>query len=450
MSNQVAALPGSGGVRSVSQGHDVESPQEQALFAKINWRILPLLLIVYCFAYIDRVNVGFAQLQMKHELHFSDQVFALGAGMFFVGYLIFEVPSNMLLEKIGARKTLLRIMVLWGACATGMAWVTTPWQFYTLRFLLGAFEAGCFPGVVLYFTYWYPQARRGRAISIFMTSTVIAGILVGPLNGALLKFAHGFLGMHGWQWMFIANGAPCLLIGVLCYFLLSDSPAQAKWLTEYEKILLADRLARDGVPVGMDKRTALHKLLRDPKIYVFALVNFLFLGAVYVLVFWAPTLIQSWGVKDLFHIGLLKAVPSIVGAIGMVLVSRNSDRLNEQRWHFVACVALIVACLLGIAALDGSLVGSLALFSVASIGTASMTPLLYAYLSNYLPKESAAVGFALIPSLAGIAPIMTPSISTWILTTTGDNKYCLFFVAALYAAAGLIMAFAARRPKTST
>lgn len=426
-----------------------ESAEEKALFAKINWRILPLLLIVYCFAYIDRVNVGFAQLQMKHELNFSDQVFALGAGMFFVGYLLFEVPSNMLLEKVGVRKTLLRIMVLWGACATAMAWVTTPWQFYTLRFLLGAFEAGCFPGVVLYFTYWYPQARRGRAIAIFMTSTVIAGILIGPLNGALLKFAHGFLGMQGWQWMFIVNGAPCLLIGFLCYFLLSDSPTQAGWLTPAEKGLLARRLAKDAPSRGIDKRTALRSLLRDPKLYVFSLINFLFLGAVYVLVFWAPTLIQSWGVKDLFHIGLLKAVPSIVGAIGMVLVSRSSDRHNEQRWHFVVCVVLIVCCLLGMAALNGGLAGSLALFSIASIGTASMTPLFYAYLSNYLSKESAAVGFAVIPSLAGIAPIMTPSISTWILTTTGDSRYCLIFVAALYAAAGVIMAFAARRPKAT-
>ena len=199
------------GVHVAKGGHLVETPAEKALFSKVNWHILPMLLVAYVFAYIDRVNVGFAQLQMKSELHLSDAVFALGAGLFFVGYFLFEVPSNMALEKIGARKTLLRIMVCWGLCATAMAYVTSPWQFYVLRFLLGAFEAGFFPGCILYFTYWYPSARRGRVISIFMTATVLAGILVGPFNGAVMKFGHGFLGQHGWQWMFIANGLPCLV-----------------------------------------------------------------------------------------------------------------------------------------------------------------------------------------------------------------------------------------------
>ncbi|SPA55966.1 MFS transporter [Cupriavidus taiwanensis] len=425
----------------------VESPEEKALFSKINWHILPLLLIAYCFAFIDRVNIGFAQLQMKGELHFSDQVFALGAGMFFVGYLLFEVPSNMLLERIGARKTILRIMLCWGACATGMAWVSEPWQFYTLRFLLGAFEAGFFPGVVLYFTYWYPPARRGRAIAVFMTSTVVSGILIGPVNGALMKFGHGFLGYQGWQWMFIVNGAPCLLIGFLCYLCLSDRPAEAKWLSSEQKKLLADRLARGGGSGGGSHKGALGALLRDPKVYVLSFICFLYLGAVYVLVFWVPTLIQSWGVQDVFHIGLLQGIPNIVGAAGMILMSRSSDRNNERRWHFVAGVVLIAAGLLGIAWLNGGVAESIALLSIATIGTASMTPLFFSFVSEYLPKEQAASGLALVSSLANIAPMVTPSISTWLRTSTGSNASSLLLVVALYAAAAVIMVFAARRPK---
>jgi MFS family permease len=428
----------------------LESSAEQALFSKINWRILPLLVAVYCFAFIDRVNIGFAQLQMKGDLNFSDQVFALGAGLFFVGYILFEVPSNMLLEKIGTRKTLLRIMVLWGLCATSMAWVKEPWQFYTLRFLLGAFEAGCFPGVMLYFTYWYPPERRGRAIAVFMTSTVISGILIGPINGALMKFGHGFMGFEGWQWMFVANGLPCLLIGLLCYLCLSDSPGQAKWLNAEEKRLLAERLARDGVIAGKARhdKGAMRALLRNPMLYVFSLVNFLFLGAVYVLVFWTPTLIHSWGVKDVFHIGLLAAIPNIVGAVGMMLMSRSSDRHSERRWHFVGGVGLIAIGLLGIAFLQPGVAGSIALLAVATIGTASMTPLFYAYLADYFPRAQAAVGLAIVPSLADIAPIMTPSIGTWLRTSYG-NTASLFFIVALYVAAGVIMAFAARRLKAA-
>jgi MFS family permease len=426
----------------------VESAEEKALFSRINWHILPLLVTVYCLAFIDRVNIGFAQLQMKGELGFSDQVFALGAGMFFVGYILFEVPSNMLLEKIGTRKTLLRIMVLWGLCATSMAWVTAPWQFYTLRFLLGAFEAGCFPAVVLYFTYWYPPARRGQAIAVFMSSTVISGILVGPLNGALMKFGQGVLGFHGWQWMFIVNGLPCLVVGLLCYACLSNSPAEAAWLSPAEKKLLA----RDGVSLGdgVHKRAALRALLRDPKLYVFSLINFLFLGAVYVLVFWTPTLIHSWGVKDVFYIGLLAAIPNIVGAIGMMLMSRSSDRRNERRWHFVAGVVLIAVGLLGIAFLNGGVATSIVLLSIATIGTASMTPLFYAFVSDYLPKEQAAVGLAVIPSLADIAPIVTPSIGTWLRTSTGSNSASLYFIVALYVASAVVMFFAARGPKTAS
>ncbi|MCY1273557.1 putative tartrate transporter [compost metagenome] len=428
----------------------VGSDTEKAIFSKVDWHILPLLLVAYCFAYVDRINVGFAQLQMKHDLHFGDHIFALGAGLFFVGYFLFEVPSNLVLEKIGARKTILRIMLCWGACATAMAWVTTPWQFYALRFLLGAFEAGFFPGAILYFTFWYPPERRGRVIATFMTATAIAGILVGPLNGALMKFGQGMLGYHGWQWMFIVNGAPCILIGVLAYLLLSDGPAKAAWLTDQEKRILIERLARDRVAAPPAGHGALRTLLGDPKIYVLSTVYFLMSGAVYALLFWAPSMIASWGVADVFHVGLLKALPSIVGAIGMVLIGRSSDHMNDRRWHYVFCVGLIAVNLVAMGFANDDLVWSMIFYCLGSIGIASLTPLFFAFVSEYLSKETAAAGIALISSLGNLGPALTPSISTWILNATGQNRYSLFFIVALYVVAAIIMAVAAQPGRQAT
>jgi MFS family permease len=264
-----------------------------------------------------------------------------------------------------------------------------------------------------------------------------------------MKFGHGFLGLQGWQWMFIANGLPCLLIGFLCYVCLSDSPAQAPWLSAGEKKLLNERLASDGATAGRNSHGsgAVRALLRNPLLYVFSLINFLFLGAVYVLVFWTPTLIHSWGVKDVFHIGLLAAIPNIVGAVGMLLMSRSSDHHNERRWHFAGGVALIAAGLLGIAFLAPGVPGSIVLLSIATIGTASMTPLCYALIADYLPREQAAIGLAAIPSIANVAPMVTPAIGAWLRTSTGGNTASLLFIVGLYAAAAVVMIFAVRRPK---
>ncbi|MFT3777480.1 MAG: MFS transporter [Ottowia sp.] len=423
----------------------IETEAEKKIYSKVNWHILPLLLVAYVFAFIDRVNIGFAQLQMKTDLHLSDAVFALGAGLFFVGYFLFEVPSNLALEKIGARKTILRIMICWGACATAMAWVNAPWQFYVLRFLLGAFEAGFFPGVILYFTFWYPTARRGRAIAIFMTATALAGVLVGPLNGALMKYGEGFLGYHGWQWMFIANGVPCLIIAVLVFFMLVDSPAEAKWLTAEEKKILIDRVEGEKTSTGGHGHGAMRTLLKDPKVFILALTYFLMSAAVYALLFWAPTLIRSWGVADVFQIGMLKAVASVCGIIGMVLIGRSSDRLNDRRWHFAFAISCIVAGLGLIAMLAPSLGPSLALYSLATVGTSAATPLFFAFVSEYLSKETAAGGIALISSLGNLGPAISPSISTWILTTTGEAKYSLLFIISLYILAAIIMVAVARK-----
>ena len=200
----------------------------ESLYSKVSWRIMPLLLISYMVAYLDRINIGYAQLQMKQTLAFGDAVYGLGAGIFFLGYFLFEVPSNLLLEKIGARKTLLRIMVLWGLTAAAMMFVTTPLQFYVARFLLGVFEAGFFPGIILYFTYWYPSVRRGQVIAIFMSATTIVSVIAGPLCGGTLKYFNGVSGLAGWQWLFLVQGLPAIVLGVVIYLLLEDKPADAR------------------------------------------------------------------------------------------------------------------------------------------------------------------------------------------------------------------------------
>lgn len=423
---------------------NLKDPAFKAIFAKIDWRVIPLLLVAYIVAYLDRINIGYAQLQMKQTLPFDDAVYGLGAGIFFIGYFIFEVPSNLLLEKIGARKTLLRIMVLWGLAAVAMMFASTPLRFYVVRFLLGAFEAGFFPGVILYFTYWYPSARRGQVIAIFMTATTIASVFAGPLCGAILKYFDGFTGLHGWQWLFLVQGLPAVVLGFLVFFLLEDKPAQAKWLSAEEKSLLDDAFQHDVKDVETERTSTFGQCLRDPRVYALSLVYFLLLGATYTMVFWVPTLIQSWGVKDFFLIGVYAAIPNAVGIIGMILIGRNSDAWRERRWHYAACMLIAAVGLFVTSLLQGNLVSSILALSFAVIGIASATPLFFALVSEYLSAGAAAGGLALISSLGNLGPAVSPSINGLIVKQTSDNIYSLYFVISLYLLSAAVLLLSIR------
>src|SRR5258706_5306745 len=417
----------------------LENPEFKAVFSKIDWRIIPLLLIAYMVAYLDRINIGYAQLQMKQTLTFDDAVYGLGGGVFFIGYFLFEVPSNLLLEKIGARKTLLRIMVLWGLAATAMMFVSTPLQFYVVRFLLGAFEAGFFPGVILYFTYWYPSVRRGQVIAIFMSATTIVSVIAGPLCGFILKYFDGFSGLHGWQWLFFVQGLPAIILGLLVYLLLKDKPDQASWLSKDEKAVLDDAFQHDVKDVEGEAEGTFWQMLRDPKAYLLALVYFLLLGATYTMVFWLPTLIHSWGVKDLFLVGIYAGIPNAAGVVGMILIGRHSDKWHERRWDFAACVAIAAVGLFITTLLEGNLVGSILALSFAVIGIASATPLFFALTSEYLSAGAAAGGLAFISSLGKLGPALSPSINGFILRATDDDIYSMYFVMALYLLSGMIL-----------
>src|ERR1700733_14297640 len=309
------------------------------LFAKVSWRILPFLILCYMIAFLDRINIGYAQLQMKQTLTFSDATYGFGAGIFFIGYFLFEVPSNLLLERIGVRKTLLRIMFTWGIVSTAMAFVQTPMQFYIARFLLGVLEAGFFPGIILYLTYWYPSGRRGQIIALFLAATAISSVIAGPLSGATMKYFNDIEGWHGWQWLFISQGLPATILGLVPHFDLPDKPEDAKCLNAEEKTPLRFQLDHDHNDVETASHAGFFEMLKDPKVYGLAFTYFLLLGATYTMGFWIPSLIKSWGVADLFHVGLLATLPQIAGIIGTILMGRHSDKTRERRWHYAACVA---------------------------------------------------------------------------------------------------------------
>lgn len=440
--NPVAANTSGASSAPVPGGHSADHVEE--VYSKVGWRLMPLLLVCYAVAYLDRINIGYAQLQMKQTLDFGTAAYAFGAGIFFVGYLLFEVPSNLMLEKIGARKTLLRIMFCWGIVAAAMMFVTTPMQFYIGRFLLGAFEAGFFPGMILYLTFWYPPARRGQMIAIFLAATTAMSIVAGPLCGAILKYMDGVNGWHGWQWLFLLEGLPASILGIVCYLYLQDKPEDADWLNANEKKVLRDHLDHDHGLVAGAAHGSFWQMLRDPKVYVLSLAYFMAIGGIYTLVFWIPTLIKSWGVADLMLIGIYSAIPNVFGLIGMILIGRSSDRHNERRWHYVA-VALTGAVGLAITTLtQGHLVMSLIGLSIATVGLVTLTPLFFTITSEYLPRATAAGGIALISSLGNLGSAAGPSVAGAITASTGNPLSSTYMVMTMFTLAGLIVMLAVR------
>lgn len=425
------------------------APQLDSLYTKIRWRLLPLLMFCYMIAFLDRVNIGYAQLQMKQTLPFGDAVYGLGAGIFFIGYFLFELPSNLMLKRSGVRKTLLRIMFCWGLVAAAMMFVATPWQFYTLRFLLGAFEAGFFPGVILYFTYWFPAPRRGQVIAIFMTAAAVAGLIAGPLSGGILKYLNGVAGYSGWQWMFVIQGLPACVLGLVAYLYLQDSPEQAKWLNAGEKRLLNEDMARDLKNARNKSQDSLAQMFRDPKVYLLSMAYFMFLGATYMLVFWMPTLIQGWGSKDLLHVGLMTTIPNIVGIIGTVLIGLHSDKHRERRWHFVGCMGVAVSGLAIATLLNGHLLLSVAALGLAYVGIKAATPIFFALVSEYLSVAATAGGIAFISSLGNLGPAVTPWLNGVINSHTGGHVSSMYLGIVMYLSAGLLVLITARTVKAA-
>lgn len=317
--------------------------EADATYRKVLCRIMPFMMLCYIVSFIDRANIGFAKLHFISDLKFNDAIYGVGAGIFYVGYILFEVPSNMLLHKRGVRQTLLRIMVLWGILSTCMAFMLTANHFYIMRFLLGAAEAGMFPGMLLYLTYWVPLNRRARFNALFTASIPLAGMIGGPLSGWIMHTFEGVAGMKGWQWMFIIEGSPAVLLGVVAYFYLQDGPASAKWLTPEQKTIIAEDLAASG---GAKKASSgdhsFLSALRDPKLYWLTGMGVAVLVSTGGVFFWLPTIIRKSGVENVMTIGLMSVVPFLIALVVQYLNARHSDKTGERRWH-VAIPAFVAA-----------------------------------------------------------------------------------------------------------
>ncbi|MYM26477.1 MFS transporter [Duganella sp. FT135W] len=412
------------------------------LYSRVSRRLMPFLFLCFVAAYLDRVNVGFAKLQMQAALQFSDAVYGAGAGIFFIGYFLFEVPSNLLMTRTGARIWIARIMISWGVISSALMFTTSAASFYVLRFLLGVAEAGFFPGIILYLTYWYPAQRRARMVALFMSGVAVAGVVGGPLSGWIMKAFAGVNGWSGWQWLFLLEGLPSVLLGVWTLFYLDDSIRAACWLSEGDKQTLEREIAADRKE---QQHLPLARLFGSGKVWLLALVYFLCVMGLYGVSFWLPQLIKNSGVTDVFDIGLLSAVPYGVAAVSMVLAARHSDRTGERRWH-TAFAALAGALGLVLATLysDNTTI-ALAALSLATAGILSTFPIFWSLPTAMLGGAAAAAGIAMINSVGNLAGFVAPYLVGAIRDLTGSTASGMYLIAASLAAGALLVVTAVRR-----
>jgi len=408
-------------------------PEEERLFARISWRLLPFLFLLFSAAYLDRVNIGFAKLQMSADLGFSDTVYGFGAGIFFLGYFLFEVPSNLILHRVGARLWIARIVALWGVLSAATLWIETPSSFYFLRFLLGVGEAGLVPGVLYYLTLWYPADRQARVVAMFMAAIPVSGVFGGPLSGLVMSGFDGAWGLRGWQWLFLVEGLPAILLGIATLFILDDGPERARWLTAEEKSWLARRLANPG---ETRNHAAFGEALRSPAVWGFAGVYFLLVNGLYGITFWMPQLLHDLDQGSFTATGWLTALPNAAASIGMILVARHSDRTGERRYHFACCALAGAAGYLILATMGvGSLGWSLAALALAETGVIACLGVFWPMPSGLLAGRAAAGGLALINAVGALGGYASPAALGWLKDATAQMSSGLFVVAAVLAAA---------------
>ncbi|MEJ8849268.1 MFS transporter [Variovorax rhizosphaerae] len=410
-----------------------------ATYRKITWRLIPFLFVLWVLAWIDRVNIGFVKLTMLDDLKWSDSIYGLGAGIFFLGYFFFEVPSNLLLQRIGARKTITRICMGWGIVCVLMMFVKTPAMFYFLRFLMGVFEAGFYPGVILYLTYWYPSERRAKAFGMFMSASGVAGVIGGPLAGTLMTSLHGVNGWAGWQWVFLVEGVPSIIAAVVTWYYLTDRPQQAKWLSPAQRQLIEADLARDRASLGHREESLLASL-KDGRLWLLILVFFCVIAANSSLTFFGPSVVKEVGFTDPATVGWIMALSYLFGAIGMVINGLHSDHSKEARLHCAFAAALgAVGLLCTSLFISVSPVLALVAQTVAIIGTMSAIPVFWQLPGRFLAGAAAAGGVALINSIANLAGFGAPAMLGFIKTQTGGLAPGLLIVAAVEVCAAILI-----------
>ena len=410
----------------VATSHVGTKDEETATYTKVAWRLLPFLFLCYVCAYLDRINVSFAKLQMAQDLALSDAVYGLGAGIFFVGYLMFEVPSNLILLKVGARRWIARIMVTWGLISAGMMFVSGPTSFYVMRFFLGVAEAGFIPAILLYLTYWFPNKRRSKVTALFLTGIPMSGVIGGPLSGWMMTHFHGTHGMAGWQWLFLLQGLPTVVVGVVAFFFLNDRVADAKWLSSSEKALIQRDLAAEH------QGQRLHSIrdgLTNPKVLLLSGIYFFFTMGLYGVSFWLPSLVKASGVKDPLDIGLLSSIPYAAAVVGMILISRNSDATGERRWHLslAGVLGAIGLCASVFFAHDTTL--AMVALTIGTIGVMATISQFWVLPPAILGGGAAAAGIALVNSVGSISGVVSPYVIGWVQTAYGTTGAGVFGLA---------------------
>ena len=433
---------------SGGQGGQGDQALLEGAYRKATWRLIPFIFVCYLFNYLDRVNVGFAKLEMLDALGLSETVYGLGAGIFFVGYVAFGVPSNLILHRLGARRWIAAMMVAWGTLSACMLFVTTPTQLYVLRFFTGVAEAGFFPGMVLYFTKWFPSDKRGQVMALFMSAIPVSGLVGGPLSGWMLShFAHGQGGMDGWQWLFLLQGLPTVLLGVAVFFYLDDGIAQARWLSGAQKGALRAALERDEQQRGAGEQ-AVHSfgaVLRDWRVWMLGFIYFSIQMGVYAINFWLPSIIRALGFESATTVGWLSAIPYLFAGVFMVLVGRSADHRRERRWHLTAPLLMALLGLLLAANFSDDAVLVMIGLSLATMGALTGLPMFWPLPAAFLTSAAAAGGLALINSLGQVAGFVSPFLVGWIKDATGSTDVALTLLSSvLFIGAMLVLVVPAR------
>ena len=397
-------------------------------YRKADVRLLPFLFLCYTLAYLDRVNVGFAKLQMLKDLSLSEAAFATGAGIFFIGYFFFEVPSNVLLKKFGARMWIARIMISWGVISACMMLVKGEWSFYSLRFLLGIAEAGFFPGIIFYLTLWYPSKHRATRTAWFVAAIAVSGVIGNPLSGWIMDRLSGAMNLAGWQWLYLAEGIPSILVGIWVIYYLESSIEEAKWLTTEEKALLTSNLLAE------DQHKTEHKLkdaFTSGKVWVLCAIYFTLMIGLYGIAFWLPTIVKALGIKGYLEVGLITAIPYGVSVIGMMLLSHHSDKTGERRLHYVLNVTAGAIGLILSGVFASQPILSIIFLSLGTVGIIGSMPLFWPLPSAFLAGTAAAAGIGIVNSIGNLGGYFGPNIPVWAKAVSSNQSAALFIISAI-------------------
>lgn len=422
-----------------------KSEIETSTIRTISWRLIPFLVLAYFFSYLDRVNLGFAALTMNAELKFTPLIFAWGAGIFFIGYFIFEVPSNLALEKFGASRWIARIMVSWGIISAAMCLVSGEMSFYAVRFLLGVAEAGFFPGIILYLTYWYPAEYRARFLAAFAIAVPVSTVIGAPISGLLLGL-DGAMGLKGWQWLFIIEGIPSVLLGIVTWFYLTDRPEKANWLSSEQKAWLAAKLQAETATKQAASHMSLGQALSNGRVLALSVIYFGFVGALYGMQFWLPQIVKAFGLTNA-QTGFVTAIPYLFGTIAMILWARHSDASRERVAH-VGGPLLLTAVALGASSYMTDPTITMIVLTVAAIGVFCTFAVFWTLPTAWLSGTAAAGAIALINSIGNLAGFGGPYIVGWIKDATGSTSTGLLVLSLFPLVAGLLVFLGGHDTKT--